>query len=902
MKECIILAPGIRGGELKSSMARYKKNSMNLRVMSAGELAGYALMRAGIAVEEKLVGAKEECVLVARALEGVSYFGGVSYSDIQQITSAIRKLRNLVPEQDETAVICEKLGKGIFQEKNSAICSVYQKYMDILQKEHLVDRVSVIRRALAECTEMNADFVMLEEFPLSPLEKALMTKLSGGKCRCIGVRNFFDVEKKPLRIEAYRNCYGASCEVETILNDIYAERITDHCTVAVTEPETYSQLFFDYALQYDLPVTFGCGIPVVNSCPAKLLSDYYHWMTDGLFGADSLRKMMSGKGFDRDVLKQELQALWDDLQKDKEEKSEIPFRAFSELLEKLRFTNAGEVNESRLAKFKEGMELEESVTDPSDEKALESLQLKKAFLPLLAFMAEELAMPAEDFITKYARIRRSGKEDSVKMLHALDVAAAEAIYEELSIASRDEFRQGLEDIIPSLLKSLVCCQSSKAGAIHVTSIQGALSVMRPCLYVAGMSASQYPGAPKENYLLLDADLELFGAEAKYMTSVGKITGAKDILLALTSLASSLGSTIQVSYAGMNVSELKKNNASSLIYELGQKEKEESDSPEKEEQQIISVGYFEPAVSVTREIGKAYINSCKIASVQPAVQQISGVQTEDREGFWDPERSYFPSELGYFFGCQMKYFYRYILGIRENETERVFEVVPANEVGIMAHKLMEFISDKKPSREEFVKRAEIIYDAYIQQNPPVISKSIENHKKQFLEMMGRAFDMDPGREVVLREEDVHGTVILDREDAESGQKESVIRVHGYPDRVEKLEDGTCLIVDYKTGKRLEHVTDDIDSCLQVIVYAHMMEQRGLNVSGGEFRYPRRGEVVTCRYDDEMKENLKAKLKIFRDVLKTGSFATAVAEGDESPCRFCAYAGICGKNTGGDGDEQ
>lgn len=167
-------------------------------------------------------------------------------------------------------------------------------------------------------------------------------------------------------------------------------------------------------------------------------------------------------------------------------------------------------------------------------------------------------------------------------------------------------------------------------------------------------------------------------------------------------------------------------------------------------------------------------------------------------------------------------------------------------------------------------------------PPLIAEKAGAAKEQFREMMETAYEMDPHRETLLKEEEIHCV------------HETGVRIHGYPDRVEKKEDGSCLIADFKSGNSIAHVKDDIDTCLQVVIYAYLMEQRGYKVSGGEFRYIRRGETVTCKYDPDMKQKLSEKLAFFRDSLISGDFPVAEkADNGPDPCRYCKYGKICGR---------
>ena len=124
--------------------------------------------------------------------------------------------------------------------------------------------------------------------------------------------------------------------------------------------------------------------------------------------------------------------------------------------------------------------------------------------------------------------------------------------------------------------------------------------------------------------------------------------------------------------------------------------------------------------------------------------------------------------------------------------------------------MEKLANSDMSRDKFLAMSANYYDRYIEMNPPLIMDTVEASKKDFCDMMRAAYDSDTHREVVLKEEQV------------SCKHPSGVTIHGIPDRVEKLEDGTYLIVDFKTGRNVKHAQDDIYTCIQVILYAYLME--------------------------------------------------------------------------------
>ena len=911
MRERIILAPGLNGTELTRSLALHGVNSIGLRICNAAELARLALMRSGISIAEDFVSAREETAIAAEAAAGEPYFGRTSYSDIQEIASAIRRMRCLAASADEEGELERALPAGIFKEKNAALMNVYRRYMAILRQKNALDAVSLIRKAAAEARVISAEFMTLSEYPLTPVEKVLLNKVSGGAVRETCIRELFGIRERSIHIESFKNCYGAPNEVETILTDIYARKeqgeraaatamagstaqeapatqgertaaaTLDQCTVAVTDADTYSQLFYDYAMLYDIPVTFGCGIPIANSNPARLTALYYKWITGGFFGAEAIYEMLSSDAFDRAKLFGRLSGRSGGEALPGQPEGTAPARpenfsrrTFMESLGSLRLTNDAETNRRRVADFRRAVTEEAELIRDEKSKEYRHIRKKLQCIPALEVAAEELALPVEEFVSKYSRIRKGSDTNAERLTMMLDLAAAGAIYEELKVIRSSGVGQSVDDILPNILRMRVCAQRSEAGKLHVTGIEGAFAAMRDHLYIAGLSASNYPGSPREDYLLLDCDLDKFGPDAERMKADGKVVHRSAQLLSLVSLASALGAKVSVSFAGLNVSELKKDNPSSLIYELFREEKGSDATAAELEEKIRRVEYFEPAISATRLVGRAYTQGHRIVPAASEAGQTDPVP-------WDLEKAWSPTALDAFFGCPRRFMLGYILGIPEPEDHDPFEIMNALDNGTLAHSLMEALGSSPMSRDEFMELAGEYFDRFLKEHPPLIGGNVAAVRDQFMEMMETAYETDPHREVVLGEEDVSCT------------HESGVRIHGFPDRVEKLDDGTCLVVDFKTGRRVAHVQDDIGTCLQVVIYAYLMEQKGFRVSGGEYRYIRTGETVTCRYDEDMKRQLGERLEEFREALLKGDFPAAVpSEENEDPCRYCKYIGICG----------
>ena len=860
MNERIILAPGLNGNELIKNLALHGVNCFNTRIVSAGELARIALMRSGVTVTESFVDSRDEVALISKAVKGVSYFKTTSYSDVRNLASAIKRMRCLVTSPDESSVLKSTLlNEDVFIRKNEALTVVYERYMQILKENNSIDSVMLVRKAIAECSVLDAEFVALKEFPLNPLEESLIKKVSGGAVENKSIKELYNASDKPLKISGIKNCYGPSNEVETILADIYADKKLDECTVVVTDPNTYSQLFFDYALIHNIPMTFGCGVPIINSNPAKLLSLYFQWTGD-FFSGEALKKMIFSKAFNRSRLMANFP----------EQDEDFRWSSFYNYLGDIGFTNDRELNHKKFTAFTDAVIAEGKYIVEGESKEYKEYRRKLNCIPLLEIMADELALPREKFIKEYAFIRENSSGISTKMLTALDVSASHVIYDELVYISESGTAQTDEDAITSILKTSVMSQQSEPGYLHITSIDRAFSSVRKNLYIAGLSASRFPGSPKEDYLLLDSDLDMFGEPAKYLKSKERIRMKGENAICLAELASDIGSDVKVSYSGMNTADLKKDNASSLIYELYSRTSGANATYEDLENAITKVGYFEPAISASRLVGKAYVEGGQIVHKERA----ENIYTD-----WNIDSSYSPTALETFFSCPRRFMLRYVLGIPEPDDEDPFVVIDPRATGTLAHSLMEQLAESDMSQDEFIKMSGEFFDRYIAQHPPLVPEKVPDAKAEFLEMMETAYKGDPRRKVVLAEEDIYC------------KHSTGVNIHGLPDRVEMLDDGTCLIVDFKTGRKVKHEEDDFGTCFQVIVYAYLMESKGYKVSGAEFRYIRLGQTVKCKYDDEMKSKLEYALQRFKEMMEDGEFKCC--NSIEDSCTYCKYLWVCSK---------
>ena len=873
MTETILLAPGANESELRRAMARFGRPSLGLRIMNGPQLAAFALMRSGAAVTEKILSREEELTLTAEALQGIAWFGKAGLPDIRGVAATLREIRQIAVdgEKCEAAIVEEALANGPFPDKNAALFEVYEKYIRRLEENGLTDGITLMRKAVGNASLLTVPLFTMGEFPLSPLENLLVQKLSGGAARQTALSELFGTNARPLKVESFRECYGIRAEAETVLGEIRTgAKALDSCLAAVTDPVSFSQLFYDLHLLYAVPVSFGCGIPIANAAPAELLELYTDWATKGLFGKESLKDLLYSEAFDRSRLPESFHEA-------RSLKKAGGRRMFDDVLYGLRLTNDAAVNAERLSAF---------------EKALLPEDGESIYLPALRALAEELSLPPAQFMRKYAKLRQPQDEFPGTLLHRLDSAALSEIIRELDLARETGQGGDLTALKTKIFTGNVCRESSRAGALHLCTIADALNCPRENLYVLGLSAALYPGSPRENHLLLDEDIMRFPSEPEERTSKGKVRRRQDELRYLLRLASSLGSRICLSYAGYDTAELKAANASSMLYEFFEESSGQKCDHEAFRAAVTKVGYFDHAFSEDRRIGLAVISG---ADVQPLESAPCETEVPVLLGL---DTSYSPSALSAFYQCPRRFFLRSLLSIPEPEEEQPFEIISAAETGTLAHSLMEMLGAEKIAKEDFLQLAGEAFDRFLAKNPPLTAHSIRREKEDFLDLMNTAYEQDaanPRTSVMLAEEDIHAV-----------HTESGVKLHGLPDRVEVTGEQNARIVDFKTMRKNDFVENDIDTCLQAVIYAFLVDQREgekeepIPVQGGEYRLLRLGKKTGFSFDETMKAALTDKLKAFREALEEGRFDPPVfadkeGEAEEKEiCRYCKFESICGKH--------
>ena len=841
MQERIILMPNANGTELVRSLAAHGVCAAGLRICDSLEFARTGLSNSGRTVKGKLINSRQQIALISEILSEdrskLGFFKPAAYDDARLLSGALDKLR-LAADND---TLRKKLPSGRFADKNMALINALTVYEERLNERGLTDRVSVIRQAVNECRALDTESYRLAEiteYPLTPLERQLLDKLSGGKAERLTIKQLYNAEGGSIAFDI-TEAYGALNEVEDIINTIFTKKLPpDNCVAAVTDSAKYSQLFAELCGRYDIPFTLGCGTLLTSTYPAKLLELIKRWATVKSFGTDGLYEMIFSETFDRAKLRKKCFG--------EKEKSNSQLKAGIEMAGNMRLGWDAQRNAECLRKYRDTL-------DPNSKD--EEVIAETAALNAAEKISAELEKGAAYILENYAAVRKNA-------MGRADKAARNKLATQLNELTGGD----VCEVIPQLLTGFVCPENSRGGALHITPIENAYCSMRKELFIAGLSADNFPGTPIEDHLILDCDcIEVFGGDIP--TSTEQTLQRKDILSGLIGLAGALGSRVRVSYYSYELSEMKDENCSSALEEL----KSEAAVGE-----MRSTGFFDSPLTPEAAVGMAYKKGAL-----PIGHETMFAENTDGSADLRTYKNYSPSDIEVFFNCPKQFLLKVILNIEPRDSDDPLTVIDPRHCGTLMHKVMEVgAASASITRDELIALGSEMFDNYLLKRPPLNKEDAVSEKQEFLKMIDNALIMQANNIIEAAEKRFTVT-----------HPESGITLTGFPDRVEsRLSDKAGIIADFKTGRIVKHFKDDIDSCLQTVIYAYMIGCKGKKIEQCEYRYVRTNDVVTCRYDSEMKSKLDEKLIQFAAALRENDFECT---DNEENCAFCRFGSICGK---------
>ena len=835
MQERFILS-NLNERELLRTLSLNGNVSFNTHILNSTKLAEEVLLRNGIVLKgEKIDSFKQSCIIF-NLINKVDYFKGSNFNDCKNITKELNIARMLC-RGNESDKLTEVLGDGEFPEKNKAILDLYKLYKEELKNKNEYDSIDLINYVINNKLFIDGEFVYFKQDKLKPLEEELLKIVSNDNCKKEDLIKYCGNTNKQLTGCTYDDSYGAINEIEHIIAYISKNKIKYEDVLIVLNDQSYFNQLYEYGRLYEIPMSFTMGYPIGITYPFHLYNLLTKW-DKGYNACNPLMDLLNAPEFNLDLF-------WDNVSQyllKAKIKSDV-LSAVGSL--RLSTTTPDKIIEDYKSTFKkddENIVVCNTVVNIANE-------FKKGYIYLLNTYTNKRNLNP-DFDTAGLNIITKTIEEYTSSIKGATPADA---YDEIVSKS-------------------ICKQSSAPGTICVCNLKDALSINRKHVFITGLSAKTFPGSPKENYLLLDSDLKRFN-EDNIPLSDSVIKDKKDLLMNVVDFANSFGSSIHISYAGYSLIDLKTENPSSMIFEIFKKEKGDAVTMDDLNEKIGKQHrYFDEEISKNTFIGDQYINGTDISTDTLIDKEVKPFYLT-----WPIS----PSAADKFYECPKRFYLKYILGLNEPNNDDPFKLFPGGAAGTLVHECMEDYGHNPDwMLDEFMDNAKAKFNNYLKCRITVHSKDLEKNKSDYLEMAKNGYENDPTGKTIIGSEYKVNPV----------KHESGLTFSGTIDRIEKLDNGNHVIVDYKTYSKIKNEADNIDTCFQVVLYAYLLEALGKKVDRCEYRYLRNVRTITTEYNDGIKQQLNEKINKLKEALDSGIFNYAE---DKKACDYCPYIDICGK---------
>ena len=773
----ILFSNSFNQSEYLRTLAKLGQNTFALRVMNEGELCSYILEHGVNLPSGDFISSKEADYIFYSITKN-------NFNDAKNLRSAIDSYRDCVIGDISESL--ENNLTGDFPLKKELIKTNYQAYEQYKKDHQLYDQHDLMNLILNSDIHIDEECFFYEEFGISKLFLEVLNHVFA-KVTKLELQDTFNKKEKGIH---FLKAYGKPCEADYIFSEIQKYPLDECQIVVVNNGDT--QEIVKTAEMLNIPFTSLIGSPIIST-KAGVLLNYLLVLEQKSFGVDGYKNLFNCPFFNTDIFKTMIP-----------EDANNPERIYSDFIKyagwlRLNFNSPVELIHPEVYK------------NPVHPEMLLKLQ-------------QSLSMGRASFIKEFIINPTPMDEMVIDKIKTVEEASIKYGFD-------------IKDVLSDLLNGSINRKVSQSGHLYITNINSALSSLRKYNFIIGLT-SDFPGGPKENYLIFDEEYLKTGSNLYLSTEI--IKRKERVLKALINASEEL----YLTYPYFELASLEDKNPSSIMFDLYQGGDISS---------IPSYGYRDMKLDINKEVYKARLDNLN-KNVVPNIINLT----------YDPNKllmkKYSPSSFHAFYeeDQYLDFLFSNILGISVDESDDPYVVIPNNELGTLIHSVMEKFQKNKTTLNELLDKANLEFDKFLLKKPPMIEASAVKSRQDYLRLVENLYNMDPGNYHVFSEKYYLGGI-------------NEILFGGTADRLERDKFGKYILVDYKTGRNIKHINDDPITCLQGLIYAYLIENyddKHTVVDHIEFRYPESEVTIKISYNEENKNILLNMIEEFKTAVKSG----------------------------------
>ena len=427
--------------------------------------------------------------------------------------------------------------------KSGDLLKILQEYEKILKEQNYVDEADIYLQAIKYKKNHQPKkelFIIPSNVELNYLEKVFFWKIIlpeskviylptprnlkkptsfyfSGSCKeeenypeiPLALDYLYDIDRIPsnlsekLNIELIQS-HGEFNEVKTIIRKIKSQKIPlDEVSIFYTVQEPYSQYLYQLSRQYSFNITFGNGISIKNTSPAKLFFALIDWIRDN-YSIAKLYFLLTGGNFEF-----------------KKQQSNPDIPTPKRVASLLRNSPIGH----KRNRYIKGLDLSikqlkreiEQVSEDRQEryrKKIKDLFWIREFITQIfhelpqenfdySISPKQIARGLINIVTNYSKIDEENN---------LDEEAIKKLKESLTILIESDYplpnmpvNEALTLIADLIKNERVNCAEPRGGCLHTASYKKGIWLNRAYNFIVGMDSAKFPDSAHDRSILLDAE-------------------------------------------------------------------------------------------------------------------------------------------------------------------------------------------------------------------------------------------------------------------------------------------------------------------------------------------------------------------------------------------------------------
>ena len=434
------------------------------------------------------------------------------------------------------------------------------------------------------------------------------------------------------------------------------------------------------------------------------------------------------------------------------------------------------------------------------------------------------------------------------------------------------------DIMKALSGERIFKANSCEGRVHLSDLWSLPFINRKNVYITGVEA--LAGAGNENAILLDGDIMAIRAETQrsdLMTSLDKIVKQSEDFRWMIGLLKRQGKNVTVSYSYFDTAALKAQSKPAVFSSI-----------EDEFTFVGDRGFFEEnllPLSAEETYMKQYKDGSRMWPLEAdlAVDSAIGSLPELRISSTSAEK---------LMVCPYAFFIEKLLKITMPEEPRDKTLwLDAKETGSLCHEIISLYSQKSGALTAIEEKKTLMLD--------LAEERIAVWQQLIPSQIDKTYEIDNIKDICMKYVDLKATMPQAETLATelSIEDEPVIPgrlfIHGKADLIEKRNTHSgeeIYVLDAKTGKNVKQIEDDLETCVQALIYCELLNRTAYpgKVSGAVYMYPKAGRYVACRYNQGVSLALRER---FEERIESIEKAEGWKAEGTVACALCPAGPIC-----------